>query len=87
MDVSVYLNPEALAGWQKKMNSINSKCCDDIDGIKDAIDNINGSFEGDYSEKFQETLSSYLAMVKSKHEYLENVSNFLAEVVDTCSSL
>ena len=77
----VYLEPSALAEWKTNMDSINKDCIAAIENIDTAIKNLNNSFQGDYSTKYQESFGEFTKKVKSSHESLRNVESFLDKIV------
>jgi uncharacterized protein YukE len=47
---------------------------------------LNSSFQGDYAEKFETTFDSFSKKVKSSHEDLVDIENFLNKIVEVMSN-
>lgn len=78
----VYVKDSVMTEWKLKMDTINQNCITDIEGIESAIQKLNDFLRGDYAEQYESSIKSFLGKVKTSHEDLKNVENFLDEIVE-----
>ena len=77
-----YVETEAMASWKIEMDKINKNCIDNIDVIVKSMNGLNASFQGDYADKYEEAFGQYSNKVKSSHESMRDVENFLDTIVE-----
>ena len=82
----VYVKTEALSAWKSDMEKINKLCLENIENIMSSMGELNSSFQGDYAEKFETTFDNFSKKVKSSHEDLVDIENFLNNIVEVMSN-
>lgn len=82
----VYADATVMAEWKTNMDTINQNCIIDIEGIESAIQKLNESLRGDYSEQYEASINNFLKNAKASHEDLRNVENFLDEIVEVMNN-
>ena len=82
----VYVDPAVMSEWKTQMDTINKDCISSIEEIDSALGKLNDSFQGDYATKYEQSFGEFTKKVKSTHESLRNVENFLDTVVNVMNN-
>ena len=83
---NVYVDTEAMASWKQEMEKINKDCIDNLDSIIKSMDSLNSSFQGDYAEKYEQSFGQDAKKVRSSHESMRDIENFLDTIVNVMNN-
>lgn len=82
----VYVDLSALENWNIEMKRIADAAIVELDYISHAVNQLNDYWEGNISAGFIENSSELINKAKKCHNKMQDVPNFLIDVINTMSN-
>ncbi len=79
----VYVDTSAMADWKTNMSKINSDCIDSLNDISDSMSEFRSAFQGAYADQFDDSFVDFIRKIKSSHESMKDLENFINIIVET----
>lgn len=88
MDINdIIMNSDSMNEWKTQMHDLNITCAEEISTINTKLSTlVNNYFKGDYADSFNESITKFAQTVKTSHESMASIENFLTNIYDVMSN-
>lgn len=83
---SAYIEKDALENWALQLNKINLESIDILNSYLSVAKELRNYMEGNVADGFITDVSNLVSKSSEKHLQMQNIEDFLNEVINTMSN-